>query len=60
MGQNDDHIGQEADDLSGTLDAGKPLYEIGGHVGNYKLLRVLGRRGHGNGLSGGAGKPPPA
>ena len=29
MGQNEDHIGQENEDPSRTLDAGKPLYELG-------------------------------
>ncbi len=28
MGQNDDHIKGEDEDLSQTLDAGKPLYEL--------------------------------
>jgi serine/threonine protein kinase len=47
MGQNDDHIGQEDEDPSRTLDAGKPLYEIGSRIGCYKLLSVLGEGGFG-------------
>ncbi len=47
MGQNNDHIGQEDEDPSRTLDAGKPLYEIGSHIGSYKLLRILGEGGFG-------------
>ncbi len=47
MSQNDDHIGQEDEDPSRTLDAGKPLYELGSHIGNYKLLRILGEGGFG-------------
>jgi WD40 repeat protein/serine/threonine protein kinase len=47
MGQNDDHIGQEDEDPSRTLDAGKPLYELGSHIGSYKLLRILGEGGFG-------------
>jgi WD40 repeat protein/serine/threonine protein kinase len=47
MGQDDDHIGQEDEDPSRTLDAGKPLYELGSHIGGYKLLSVLGEGGFG-------------
>ena len=47
MGQNDDHIGQEAEDPSRTLDAGKPLYVIGSRIGGYKLVSVLGEGGMG-------------
>ena len=47
MGQNDDHIGQEAEDPSRTLDAAKPLYELGSRIGRYKLLSVLGEGGFG-------------
>jgi len=47
MGQNDDHIRQEDEDPSRTLDAGKPLYEIGSSIGRYKLLRILGEGGFG-------------
>jgi len=47
MSQNDDHIRQEDEDPSRTLDAGKPLYELGSHIGSYKLLRVLGEGGFG-------------
>ena len=36
MGQDDD-IGQE-EDPSRTLDAGKPLYELGSRIGRYRLL----------------------
>jgi serine/threonine protein kinase len=47
MGQNDAHIGQEDEGPSRTLDAGKPLYEIGSSIGGYKLLSVLGEGGCG-------------
>jgi len=47
MGQNDDHIGQEDEDPSRTLDAVKPLYELGSRIGCYKLLSVLGEGGFG-------------
>jgi len=47
MSQNDDHIRQEDEDPSRTLDAGKPLYELGSHIGSYKLLRILGEGGFG-------------
>jgi len=47
MGQNDDHIGEGAEDPFRTLDAGKPLYELGSHIGSYKLLRILGEGGFG-------------
>jgi serine/threonine protein kinase/TolB-like protein/Flp pilus assembly protein TadD len=47
MGQNEDHIGQENEDPSRTLDAGKPLYELGSRIGGYKLLSVLGEGGFG-------------
>ncbi|MCX5643356.1 MAG: serine/threonine protein kinase [Phycisphaerae bacterium] len=47
MSQNDDHIGQEGEDPSRTLDAVKPLYELGSHIGSYKLLRILGEGGFG-------------
>ena len=42
MGQNDDHIGQEDEDPSRTLDAVKPLYEIGSRTGGSWLLSILG------------------
>ena len=42
MAQNDDHIGQEDENPSRTLDSGKPLHEIEGHIGSYKLLTALG------------------
>ena len=45
MGQNEDHIGQEDEDPSRTLDAGQPLYELGSSIGSYKLLRILGEGG---------------
>jgi serine/threonine protein kinase len=47
MGKNDDHIGQGAEDTSRTLDAVKPMYEIGSTIGCYKLLSVLGEGGFG-------------
>ena len=47
MSQNDDHIGEGAEDPSRTLDAGKLLHEIGSRIGNYKLLRILGEGGFG-------------
>jgi WD40 repeat protein/serine/threonine protein kinase len=47
MSQDDDHLGQEDEDSSRTLDAGKCVYELGSHMGNYKLLRVLGEGGFG-------------
>jgi hypothetical protein len=42
MGQNNDHIGQEDEDPSRTLDAVKPLYEIGSRTGGSWLLSILG------------------
>jgi serine/threonine protein kinase len=47
MSQNDDYLEERADDPSGTLDAPKPLYEVGGRIGGYKLLSVLGEGGFG-------------
>ena len=47
MSKNDDHIGQEAEDTSGTLDSSTPLYELGSRIGRYKLLSVLGEGGFG-------------
>ena len=47
MSQNEDHIRGEDEDPSRTLDAGKPLYELGSHIGGYKLLRILGEGGFG-------------
>jgi serine/threonine protein kinase/dienelactone hydrolase len=47
MGKNDDHIEQGAEDPSRTLDAIKPMYEIGSTIGCYKLLSVLGEGGFG-------------
>jgi WD40 repeat protein/serine/threonine protein kinase len=47
MGQNDDHIRGEDEDPSRTLDAVKPLYELGSHIGGYKLLSILGEGGFG-------------
>ena len=38
MSQNDGHIEREEEDPSRTLDAGKPLLELGSHIGRYKLL----------------------
>jgi serine/threonine protein kinase/WD40 repeat protein len=47
MSQNDDHIGDRAEDLSRTLASTKPLYELGSIIGAYKLLNVLGEGGFG-------------
>ncbi len=48
MGQKDEHIEPRGDgDASETLASPKPLHEIGGHIGNYKLLSVLGEGGFG-------------
>jgi len=47
MGKNDNHIEQGAEDPSRTLDAVKPMYEIGSTIGCYKLLSVLGEGGFG-------------
>jgi WD40 repeat protein/serine/threonine protein kinase len=47
MSQDDDHVEKEEGDPSRTLDAGKPLHEIGSRIGNYKLLRILGEGGFG-------------
>ncbi len=47
MGQNDDHIQERTEDPSRTLDAAKPLHEVGGHIGGYKLLSILGEGGFG-------------
>jgi len=47
MGKNDDHIGQGAEDPSRTLDAVKPMYELGSSIGCYKLLSILGEGGFG-------------
>ena len=42
MGQHNDHVGQEDEGPSWALDAVKPFYEIGGHIGGYKLVSMLG------------------
>jgi len=47
MSRNDDHIEQGDEDPSRTLDAAQPLYEIGSHIGPYRLLHVLGEGGFG-------------
>jgi serine/threonine protein kinase len=47
MSENDDHIGQEAEDSSETLDSTKALYELGSRIGGYKLLSILGEGGYG-------------
>ena len=47
MGQNDSHIEEGIEDPSRTLDAGKPLHEIGSRIGNYKLVSILGEGGFG-------------
>jgi serine/threonine protein kinase len=47
MGQSDDHIKRQDEDAERTLDAGRPLHEIGSHIGGYKLLSILGEGGFG-------------
>src|SRR5512147_638386 len=47
MDQNEDHIQSEDADPSRTLNTGEPLYAIGGYIGGYKLLSVLGEGGFG-------------
>ena len=47
MSRDDDHIGEDVEDASRTLDASGPLYELGSCVGGYKLLSVLGEGGFG-------------
>jgi len=47
MAKNDNHIVQGGEDPSRTLDAIKPIYEIGSTIGCYKLLSVLGEGGFG-------------
>jgi len=47
MGQNDDHIRQEDEDPSRTLDAVKPLYEIGSRIGRFRIEQEMGRGGMG-------------
>jgi serine/threonine protein kinase len=47
MAKNDNHIEQEAEDSSETLDSTKPMYEIGSSIGGYKLLSILGEGGYG-------------
>jgi len=47
VGQNDDHIGQEDEDPSRTLDAAKPLYEIGSQIGRFRIEQEMGRGGMG-------------
>jgi hypothetical protein len=47
MGKNDDPIEQGAEDPSRTVDAIKPMYELGSRIGRYKLLSVLGEGGCG-------------
>jgi len=47
MGKNDDPIEQGAGDPSRTVDAIKPMYELGSRIGRYKLLSVLGEGGCG-------------
>lgn len=41
MSKNDDHIGQEAEDLSRIVDPTRSMYEPGSHIRCYKLLSVL-------------------
>ena len=38
MSQKDDYKRGEDEDSSPTLDAGKLFYELGSHIGRYKLL----------------------
>ena len=45
MAKNDDHIEPEAEDSSETLDSTKPMDEIGGSIGCYKLLSVVAAEG---------------
>jgi len=45
--RNDDHIGPEAQDRSRTRDPIRPLDEIGGRIGDYRLLSALGEGGFG-------------
>ncbi len=45
MGKNNDHIGPEAEGPSRTLDSTKPMYDLGSHIGCYKLLSVLAAEG---------------
>jgi len=47
MGQSDDHTRRQDEDPERTLDAGRPLHEIGSHIGGYKLLSILGEGGLG-------------
>jgi WD40 repeat protein/serine/threonine protein kinase len=47
MGQNEDHIEKEEEDLSRTLDGVPPWHAIGGSIGGYKLLSILGEGGFG-------------
>ena len=47
MSRNNDQTGQKDEDSARTLDAVKPLYELGSYVGGYKLLSVLGEGGFG-------------
>ncbi len=47
MSQNEDHSRTGDEDLSQTLAGGGPIYEIGGRIGSYKLLSILGEGGFG-------------
>jgi serine/threonine protein kinase len=48
MGQKDEHIEPRDDgDPSRTLASPKPPHEVGGHIGCYKLLSMLGEGGFG-------------
>ena len=47
MGRSDDHIRRQDEDPERTLDAGRPLHEIGSHIGGCKPLSILGEGGLG-------------
>ncbi len=48
MSQNDDYSRQQGEDPSRTLDAaGQSPHDIGGRIGCYKLLSILGEGGFG-------------
>jgi len=47
MDQKDDRVRQGDEDPSRTLDAGKPLYEIGSRIGRFRIEQEMGRGGMG-------------
>jgi hypothetical protein len=47
MGRSDDHIRRQDEDPERTLDAGRPLHEIGSHISGCKPLSILGEGGFG-------------